>query len=281
MNKENPSGDVIDQENATGDVIDQQEQVSQPGDSVTVEGDQAQENKTHDDYWKNRAMELERKQKNLADELPSLIREEMQSLKSEVQTQKQPKHTIEQLEAYLESEDLSTNDRVWAKAEIRKLEREELEKSFEERQNKLLRQQQDQTVRQQTLQQVVSNEAFKDAFMVNPNGSVDYNPRSELASRINSYMSSPELKDRPDALMLASKLAYSDLALEGKVSSGKAVSTLKRENSQLKKQTLSEGGGAPVQSSKDSFSKAQEDLAAGKRGAGKAAIKEYFKKYRS
>ena len=94
------------------------------------------------------------------------------------------------------------------------------------------------------------------------------------------YMQEADLKNRPDALLVASKLAYADYVDFQMPQAQQTVKTLKRQNKKLQKQTLIEGGGvAGDQSRKDAYQKAKERQAqSGSKKDTQEAVRKYFAK---
>lgn len=245
----------------------------QPSGDVNAELETPQPQKDPDDYYKNKAFELERKYSNTEAELKEikrLLQEKQSSNSSENQ------YSEEQLRAALSSEELSTQQRVFAEQELRKIQ----DRKLEERDKKLIdqieRKNRENLTRQQAEAQVISDPRFQEAFIKLPNGTVRWKEDSKLAQMIGSYMQDPRLGNQPDAIAIASKLAYADMMA---ISTQKDLQTTKRQNEQLKSQTMIEGGGKKYNKpSVDPYQENLQRLKSGDKYASTSTVKEYLRK---
>jgi hypothetical protein len=267
MTDENSSDDVIvgqeganpEQEEAGGDVI-------AGVDSSTAE-------KEHDNYYKNKAFELERKNNRMAEELTEI----KDILKSQQKSQTADNQYSEsQLQAALSSDTLTPEQRSFAQAELQKIQ----DRKFEEREQRIIsemeKRQKEQLTRQQAEQQLLTDPRFQEAFIKLPNGTVQWKQDSELAQTIGAYMQDSALSQRPDGTLVAAKLAYADItANRGQQEQQK----LKRQNEQLKSQTMVEGGGKQYNKpTEDPYSDAMGRLKQGDKYAGTVAVKEFLRR---
>jgi len=189
--------------------------------------------------WKNRAYEHKRKQEELAERLPTLIKEAVSQSIGQHQTQQ---YSIEQLEAFATQTENPAYQQ-WAKGEIRKLEKEEQAKVVRGELQKWTSQRQAEDVAKQSYDYVKKN--YSDAFFKDVNGNVTdkWNNSHPLTQMIGQLMNNPDLKNRPDALMIASDIAYGRYARIHGATSQQKNQQLKREVKNLQKKTLVEGGG--------------------------------------
>lgn len=266
-------------EDSTDDVIIEQDGANPEEESQDTSGDVNAElvtdsKKEPDDYWKNKAHEFSRKA-----ELYEQIRPEFDELKQLIKSGQQHKqenqYSESQLRAALSSGDLTPEQRSFAESELNKIQ----EQKFTERENRLrdeiLKAQKAEATRQQAEQQLISDPRFKDAFVTSPDGKVYWKQDSQLAQMIGTYMQDPALKERPDGSLIAAKLAYADLM---SVNGQKETSKLKRQNEQLKNQTMVEGGGKNYNKPKvDPYQESLNRLKSGDKYAGKSAVKEYLR----
>jgi len=281
--EEQSTGGVTAEEEQQGQAApeeseDQQDQEQQgiegqpPGQGVTEDSQQ----KPQDDYFKNKAFEFERKYNRTAEELAE-IKEMIKSQQSN--TQQQPQYSEEQLRAALSSETLTPDQRAFAQNELKKIEDQKLEERDKRLIDQIRNENQSQMLKQQAEQQVLNDPRFQEAFVKLPNGQVQWKQDSVLAQTIGAYMNDPRLKDQPDAVLIAAKLAYSDMQASQKE---KELGKVKRENEKLKGQTMTEGGGK-------NFNKPAEDplresitrLKTGKPGDKKAstsAVREFIRR---
>lgn len=275
MEQLNTTDDVIVDDVAVDEVVDQ------TTDSVTIEGqDDSQvevvekQPEERDDYYKNRSFELERKLSNLAENIPKIVEESV--IKSS-QTKKQTEeiYTTAQLEQYaLENPD----NRPWVEEQKAK----NLKREFKEMLNEDKKAQKQVALKQQSETRVLNDQRYAEAFVQTPNGQKQYNPNSPLAHAINGYMNDPRIKGLPDALEVAAKLAYADNIYKSNGTKEEKLTTLKRQNTKLKQQTMVESGGVQqVPQTRDSFQSAQEQLAkTGNTKDATLAVKEYLRKIR-
>jgi hypothetical protein len=201
-------------------------------------------------------MEYQRKLDETVHSIPKVIQETL----AQNQAPKQQEYTVEQLEVFAEQTD-DVQSKLWARQKVRELERAEREREYQklvegERQ-KLSSEQR----RQAAETEVINDSRFQEAF-IEQNGRKVWNPNSPLTQMASAYLQDPALMNRPDALPIAMKLAYADhvLTQNGKVA--KQVTNVKRENAQLKQQTLVEGGVSNASAPKvDRVGSAMNDLA--------------------
>ena len=276
MEDQKPTDDVIVEEQAapsqTAEPVQEEAQQTETTttDSVTVEEPKEVEQK--DDFWKNRSYELERKLGNLTNELPKIIEE---TLVKNQQPKKEEKYTVSQLEAYAQEH---PEHRPWVEEQKLKILEENLSSKFDERRN----QDKNELIRQSTFNAVINDGKYSDAFMLNQFGQKVFNPQSPMAVAMDSYLRDPDVAKRPDAWLVAAKLARADVLDVQLGSQGKKLTSLKRQNAQLKQKTLVEGSGVQnVKPTRDAFTEASMKLAqTGSRADAQAAVAEYLKKIR-
>ena len=188
--------------------------------------------------WKNRAYEWKRKQEDLAERLPTLIQDAVSQSMGQQQTQQ---YSIEQLEAFATQTENPAYQQ-WAKGEIRKLEKEEQAKVVRGELQKWQTQRQAEDTAKQSYDYV--KKTYSDAFLKDVNGNVTdrWNNSHPLTQMIGQLMNNPDLKGRPDALMIASDIAYGRYARIHGATSQQKNQQLKREVKNLQKRTLVEGG---------------------------------------
>lgn len=188
--------------------------------------------------WKNRAYEWKRKQEDLADKLPTLIKDAVSQSMGQQQTQQ---YSIEQLEAFATQTE-NPAYQTWAKGEIRKLEKDDQAKVVRGELQKWQQQRQAEDIAKQSYDYV--KKTYSDAFHKDVNGNVSdkWNNSHPLTQMISQLMNNPEMKNRPDALMIASDIAYGRYARIHGATSQQKNQQLKREVKNLQKRTLVEGG---------------------------------------
>ena len=189
--------------------------------------------------YKNRAFEWKRKNEELADKLPDLIKEAVnQSLGSR---QAEPQYTVEQLEQFA-AQTTDTYHATWAKGEIRRLSNEQNAQVVRTEIEKWKTEQKNETIKQQSFQFVAQN--YPDAFLKDANGNNTYqfNDRHPLTQIIGQLMQDPDLKRRPDGLAIAAELADARYRKNQLPTIQKEQQTLQAQVKHLQKGTLVEGG---------------------------------------
>ena len=269
MTIENATDDVI-----VEDAVQNEEPISDSGVTTEVQEEvQQTEEETRDDFYKNRSYELERKLSNLTNDIPKIIEENLAKQNTNNQ-QEQKEYSIAELEAYaLEHPE----HRPWVEEQKETKRQKQWEKLLRDKDQEVELKQR----KAQSEQKVLNDPKYAEAF-VTVNGTKVFNDNSPLAHAMYGYMQDSRVKGLPDALEVAAKLARADLIDQSVQTKEQKLTTLKRQNTQLKQQTMVESAGvvdmAPV---KDSFQKAQERLSqTGNRRDAEDAVKEYFKKIR-
>lgn len=268
MNEPKPTGEVIDQQ-----IQQVPDAVVNTGEGVTDDG----QTKPKEDYFKNKAFEFERKYNATQQEFAK-TQQELQEIKNLLKQNVGAKETYseEQIDAALSSADLTPEQRAFAINEKRKIESKKQEARDQKLIDEIERRNRDVMTRQQAEQAVVNDPRFQEAFIKLPNGQVRWNNDNPLAQSIGAYMQDPRMANQPDALLIASKLAYADMIA---TKSQQELTQMKRQNEQLKGQTMVEGAGKNYNKpAVEPFSEAMKRLQAGDASAGKDAIKEYFRR---
>lgn len=270
MENENPTDDVIVEK----EVVENQEQTT---DGVTIDAQETQQQEVEvqpedrEDYWKNRAHELERKQSNLVDNLPKMIEETI--IKTTKKEESQKEYSISELENYaLEHPE----HRPWVEEEKSKVQ----EKKFRKLLDAEKKEQVQLNRKHQSEMKILNDPKYADAFVSDASGAKVFNSQSPLAHAIHSYMNDTRLKGQPDSLEIASKLAYADLVDKSSNKKDETVDNLKRQNTKLKQSTMVEGGGVINNvPTPDPYENAVNNLRkTGNRKDGEVAVKEYIKK---
>jgi hypothetical protein len=225
--------------------------------------------------WKNRALEYERKLRETVDSLPKIIEETIS--KSSPKQEATPQYSVEQLEVFAEQTD-DVNSKLWAKAEIKKLEEQRFAKIIDERVG-AVEQRKNFELRKNEVEREVSNDArYSDAFVTDASGRKVWNNASPLTQIASNYIKDPDISKRPDGLAIAMKLAYADYSTmkSGVVES--KVESLKKENTKLKQSTLVDGGSNIQVPKANPLSQAKDDLAkTGSKSALRTLVQAHLK----
>lgn len=264
----------MDDENTGDDVIIEQEGV-QPEEEAQDVGDVIAEQPTKepDDYWKNKAYEFERKYSNTSNELKE-IKELLQNQQNN--TSSSPQYSEDQLRAALSSSELTPEQRNFAQSELEKINSKKLEERDKKLLNQLEERQRNQALKQQAEQSVISDPRFQSALVRLPNGQVQWKQDSPLAQAIGAYMQDPRVSSQPDGILIAAKMAYADIQSNSNL---KQLQATRRQNEQLKSQTMVEGGGKQYNKQKvDPYKESMENLRKGVKGASTSAVREYLRK---
>lgn len=265
----------------------QEGQVEPDGSTVP---DQGEENQTTveavDDRgvpWKNKAMELERKLNEVTQGIPQNVDRLVEEAITNAQTKnKQDQLPIAQQIAQYEQFAVEQPEHaVWARAKVEELR----EKQWEDKLKNIRKQERQELEAQQTRQKsehdVMSNPAYNDAFVTDDLGNRVLNYSSPLTRQAQMYLQTPDLKNRPDAVSIAFKLAYADVNMSNTPKSSNQMTSIKRQNAKLKQATLSEGTGIVQNKPQvDGYNKAMEQLKQSpySREAQRVAVKEALRK---
>ncbi len=185
--------------------------------------------------WKNVALENQRKFSESQTNLPKLVADEV----AKNQQPQQKVYTVGELEKFAQD---NPEHRPWVEEEKAKLMKSELSKDFEAKVTAQNKAQQDEFNRKSTFEAVIAQ--FPDMVIKDQQGRfTSWNNMNPMTQAVGKYMSNPELANRPDGLMMASKLAFADMAFQKAPNTAK---TMKKMQSKLRKaqaQTFVEGGG--------------------------------------
>lgn len=266
-------------EQAAQQPVDQQEQVAavEEGQQESPVQGEAPQYEAVDETgvpYKNRYMETQRKLAELSDNLPKMIEETL--AKKTAPAPQQQEYTVEQLEQIALQ---NPNLRPQVEAEKMKLYQQATARQIEERDRKIEGQRQFEIARMRTEQEIMNDPALKDCFTTNPLGQKMWNMGHPLTTRIAEVMKSPDLASRPDALRIASDIAYGQYMREVVANNSNRTKTLQAIVKREQKKTLVEGGTPNGSQGGDSFAKAKSNLAkTGSKQDAQKAILEYMKK---
>jgi hypothetical protein len=223
--------------------------------------------------YKNRYMETQRKLAELTDRLPQMIEE---TIVKKVQTPQEKTYTIEELEQIaLQSPHL----RPQVEAEKLKLQEQRFARLIDEREKKQELARQNEMIKMRTEQSILSDPAFQECFTTDALGNKNWRMDHPLTNMISEVMRSPELANRPDALRIASDIAYGRYMRDVAVNNGRKAQMLKTAVKQEQRKTMVESGVPAGAGSGDGFAKAKEELArTGSKQAADNAIRAYLNK---
>lgn len=222
--------------------------------------------------YKNRAMEWQRKFNEVANE-ENIRKVAQEVLTQHKQASQEPEYTVEQLEQYAMD---NPSHRPWVEAEKAKLIQKNVAKITEEKVKEVETKQREAMITQQSEQWVVNHPRLQECFVQDPFGKKVFNTAHPLTQMIGQYLSDPELKKRPDRLVIASKLALADYMDSQATKSQKKVKTLEQNLKKVQKATLIESGTnqQDVIKNKTKYSRAMESLHS---TGSKQALKEVLK----
>ncbi len=203
--------------------------------------------------WKNKALEYERKLRETSERLPQVIQEEIRKANEQV---KSPKYSVQELEQFAIE---NPQHRPWVEAEKMKLLEERLESSQNQRIEKERQAIQAQAVRKEAESWVT--QAYPEMFVKDSYGRLSWKNDHPMTGLVSQYMADPRIQSQPDALRIAAKLAYADMAVSKVSSSQSQVKKLKTEVKKIQQKTLTEGNTRPASISTDSKKASLEQLA--------------------
>lgn len=232
--RQETSGDVIDQ--PSDDVIDQQpETETQETNEPTQD---VQETPTHDDFYKNKYAEAQRKLENREKQLEEMV----SRVDKKLEQPEQQKYSLEELEAFAEAADNEAHKR-WAKSEMRKLQKEEQANLVRNELQTWQQKQKAEQTKQQAFQQVVSRNP--DLIVKDDAGNfVGWNEKNPKLQKMQRYLNDPRVKGQPDALLIAERFALADMYLANQPKNQQELNKQKEEIKNLQKKTMVEGGNA-------------------------------------
>ena len=189
--------------------------------------------------WKNVAMEWQRKfQENTNEE--TLERVARRVLEEKKQPQ-QPEYSISQLELYKLQNADNPQAVAWAEEQKAELLGKRFEKIAEDKAKAVEKKQTETVRRQQAETWVLNHPRLQECFVPNQFGQKVWNNMHPLTQMIGMNMNDPDLRNRPDALQIAAKLALADYMEMQQPQTQKKVKTLQQSLKKAQKQTFVEG----------------------------------------
>lgn len=222
--------------------------------------------------WKNRAMEWQRKaQENTSEEN---IRKVAQEVLSQQKQQPQERvYSIEELEQFAIE---NPNQRPWVEAQKAKLIGSQIAEITEKKVKQVRDEEAAKVKRQQSIDWVFNHPRTQECFIKDPFGNKVWNNQHPLTNLIAMYSNDPDLKNRADGAVIATKLALADYMDSQATNLQKKARKTEQELRKVQKGTLVEGNASQqdVIKGKTKYSKAMENLHA---TGSKEALKEVLK----
>ena len=215
--------------------------------------------------WRNRAMENERK-----------FRELEERIKVTEQTAQPKKYSIQELESFALN---NPEHRPWVEEEKAKVLREQIIGEVSQRNQAQEQARQFDTIRQQSFNSVINNSDYDGIAIKDSNGRfISWNMANPLTQEIARIMQDKRIESQPDAIEIASEIAYGRLARAKAPQSAQQVSKLKAQVKKVEQRTFVEGGGKPVSVNSNPIRKAVEQFkTTGNKKDAQEAFKEMFK----
>jgi hypothetical protein len=215
-------------------------------------------NEDVDEYgvpYKNRFMEMKRKNEELTERLPQMIEDKLKTI-TQPQT---PTYTYEQLEVYKQQNQQDPNIVAWVVGEQRKIQQTEQRKLIEEVVGSRERVTREETIKQKSLEYV--QKELPMAFKKDANGNpIAWDETHPITQQIFSLMRNPALAQNPEGLMAAADIAYGRyMRSQAPVLQQKAAQA-KADIKQAQKASLTEGAGRRVTTSMTPQQTAIENL---------------------
>jgi len=278
---------VNTEESATSEqeVVKEVEQTTTPDETTTQEvTEQPQEESKPQQFspvdekgvpWVNRYHESERKSRELLENLETKMGEILS--KQTTPAQKEP--TISELEQFaLERPE----QRPWVEEQKAIKIGKDIARITEEKVKEVETKQRAEIVRQQSINWVYNHPRLQECFVKDPFGNKVWNKEHPLTRMIGVYSNDPDIKNRPNGAVIATKLALADYMDSQDNVSQKKVKVLQQNLKKVQKGTMIEGSGQQAtKSTKDEFTRAKEVLMGkvGNKDAATNAVKAYLKKY--
>ena len=189
--------------------------------------------------YKNVAAEYRRKYEDVSKKVDSMS--DMLSSFVSSQTKQEQKYTIADLEAYkANNPNLSPNDLAIIETEKARLLREEIAESVRNEYKQINEAQRNEQIKQQSLNAVTQQ--YPDLITRDVHGNATWNANNPMVQRMGQYMSDPLIANRPDGVLLASRLAYADLAQAGLIKAQTQVAAKQAEVGNLNRMMAVESG---------------------------------------
>ena len=223
--------------------------------------------------YKNVAAEWQRKFQEVANE--ENIRRVAQEVLSQ-QKQQQPQervYSIEELEQFAIDR---PEQRPWVEAQKAKLIGSQIAEITEKKVKEVRAEESAKIKMQQSLDWVWNHPRTQECFSKDPFGRKVWNNNHPLTQMIAMYSNDPDLKNRPDAPIIATKLALADYMDSQTTNLQKKVKKTEQDLKKVQKGTLVEGGASQqdVIKGKTKYSKAMENLQS---TGSKEALREVLK----
>jgi hypothetical protein len=226
--------------------------------SGEVIADEPQQKPIDEGFYKNRWAEAQRKLENREKQLEDVLSRVEQKLEQPKQT-----YSVEELESFQETTDNEAH-RVWAKNEIKRLQKEEQAALVRQELQGWQQKQQVENTKQQVFRDVVSRNP--DLIQTDGAGNfLGWNDKSPLLNGMQRYLRDPRIANQPDALAIAEKFAIADQYMMSKPKIQNKIVEQKEEIKNLQRKTLMEGGGREGQYTPSPSDMAMADL--GKSGS--------------
>lgn len=247
---ESPTTDTQDVNNAQTSAPETSEQAeqSQETQEQTQPQEQGQAQATEyeavDSYgvpWKNRAMEAQRKAQEVAESIPRMVEDKLSQFAAQKAQPKEQEYTIEDLEKYAIN---NPEYRPWAEGQKARLVAEQFQKITDEKITARETVQRNEAIKQEAFKIVTSDPKFQECFMADQFGNRQWNNQHPMVQHINRYMNEPDVARRPDAILVAAKLARADYLDTVAPQQQKKVASLQKQVKSIQKKTMTEGSGA-------------------------------------
>ncbi|HNX03513.1 MAG TPA: hypothetical protein PLE33_08705 [Candidatus Cloacimonas sp.] len=208
--------------------------------------------------WKNRAMEWQRKaQENTSEDNIRKVAQEL--LNQQKQQPQEREYSIAELEQFAIDR---PDQRPWVEEQKARLIGKNIARITEEKVKEVEKKQKAEATYQQSMQWVNNHPRVQECFIKDPFGRKVWNNQHPLTNLIAMYSNDPDLKNRPDAPVIATKLALADYMDSQSNTTQKKVKSLEQNLKKVQKGTLIEGNASQqdVIKGKTRYSKAMENL---------------------
>ena len=196
--------------------------------------------------WKNRAIEAERKSTDIIPQIRQIVEE--LTVKQQPKKEEYTRDHIPQLRQYAKDNPQYAD---WVEQQVSDIHVREVRNVVKQELGEMKQAQTNEVTRQQSEQWVINHPKFKDCF-VDVNGAKQWNYQNPLTTIIGKYLNQVDpvtnkpVKDRPDGLMVAARMAYADHALNAEPTMTAKTNQLKKDLRKTQKTQITPGGGAPV-----------------------------------
>lgn len=213
--------------------------------------------------WKNRAMEQERKRKEITEKIPDIVKEELQKARQ------QQGYSLDQLNQFSEQ---YPEAQPWVEQQKEEIRRKRTKQDMQEVLAEKERKEQQRVQKQQSLNYVV--QSYPDMFKVDNGKAVAWKKDHPMYQTMSGLMKNPKFANDPEGLAAASDIAYGRYVRNNPKKETPKEKKMKRATKKLQKNSLPEGGGKEVAESSPAKKALDKVKQTGSKKDARAAVRQ-------